>query len=160
AYANERKAFGTPIAKLGLIKKKLAYIAADVYAAQALAFRTVGLVEERRLAAGADRMAQLEAIEEYAIECSIAKVYCSEALGRSVDEGVQIIGGYGFMDEYPISHAWRDARINRIFEGTNEVNRLVTSGTLFTRAMQNQIDLFSVFPEIDAQVQSGQAPDF
>ena len=159
-YANERKAFGHPIANFGLIKKKLAYMAADVYAAEALAFRTVGLVEEARLAAGADRMAQLAAIEEYAIECSIAKVYGSEALGRSVDEGVQVFGGYGFMDEYPISHAWRDARINRIFEGTNEVNRLVAAGTLFTRAMESKVDLFSIFPEIDAQVQSGQAPDF
>ncbi len=160
AYANERKAFGRPLAGFGLIKKKLAYMAADVYAAEALAFRTVGLVEDARLAAGDDRMAQLAAIEEYAIECSIAKVYGSEALGRNVDEGVQIFGGYGFMDEYPISHAWRDARINRIFEGTNEVNRLVAGGTLFTRAMENKIDLFSVFPEIDSQIQSGQAPDF
>jgi hypothetical protein len=105
-------------------------------------------------------MAQLAAIEEYAIECSIAKIYGSEALGRNVDEGVQIFGGYGFMDEYPISHAWRDARINRIFEGTNEVNRLVTSGTLFRRAMENKIDLFSAFPEIEAQMASGHAPDF
>ncbi|HEX9035835.1 MAG TPA: acyl-CoA dehydrogenase family protein [Ktedonobacterales bacterium] len=160
AYANERKAFGRPLSGFGLIKKKLAYMAADVYAAEALTFRTVGLVEEARLAAGDDRMAQLAAIEEYAIECSISKIYGSEALGRSVDEGVQVFGGYGFMDEYPISHAWRDARINRIFEGTNEVNRLVASGTLFTRSMENKIDLFSIFPEIDAQVQSGQASDF
>ncbi|HEU5344255.1 MAG TPA: acyl-CoA dehydrogenase family protein, partial [Ktedonobacterales bacterium] len=159
-YANERKAFGHPLADFGMIKKKLAYMAADVYAAEALAFRTVGLVEDARLAAGADRMAQLAAIEEYAIECSIAKVYGSEALGRCVDEGVQVFGGYGFMDEYPISHAWRDARINRIFEGTNEVNRLVAAGTLFRRAMENKIDLFSTFPEIEQQVSSGQAPDF
>ncbi len=160
AYANERKAFGRPLSGFGMIKKKLAYMAAEVYAAEAVAFRTVGMVEDARLAAGEDRMAQLAAIEEYAIECSIAKVYCSEVLGRNVDEGVQIFGGYGFMDEYPISHAWRDARINRIFEGTNEVNRLVTSGTLFRRAMENKIDLFSIFPEIESQVASGQAPDF
>ena len=160
AYANERKAFGRPLVGFGMIKKKLATMAADVYAAEAIAFRTVGMVEDARMKAGEDRMAQLAAIEEYAIECSIAKVYGSEALGRNVDEGVQIFGGYGFMDEYPISHAWRDARINRIFEGTNEVNRLVTSGTLFRRAMENKIDLFSVFPEIEAQVASGQAPDF
>ncbi len=160
AYANERKAFGRPLVGFGMIKKKLATMAAEVYAAEAVAFRTVGMVEDARLAAGEDRMAQLNSIEEYAIECSIAKVYCSEVLGRNVDEGVQIFGGYGFMDEYPISHAWRDARINRIFEGTNEVNRLVTSGTLFRRAMENKIDLFSVFPEIESQVTSGQAPDF
>jgi hypothetical protein len=77
-----------------------------------------------------------------------------------VDEGVQIFGGYGFMEEYPIAHAYRDARINRIFEGTNEVNRLVTAGTLFTRAMENKIDIFSAFPGIDDEVSSGTAPDY
>jgi hypothetical protein len=143
-----------------MIKKKLAYMAADVYAAEALVFRTIGMVEDARLAAGEDRQAQLGAIEEFAIECSIAKVYGSEALTRCVDEAVQIFGGYGFMDEYPISWAYRDARINRIFEGTNEVNRLVAAGTLFQRAMDNKIDIFSVFPEIDAQVSGGVAPDF
>ncbi len=159
-YSDERKAFGHPLHGFGMIKEKLAHMAADVYAAETLALRTVGMVEDARVAAGDDRQAQLRAIEEYAIECSIAKVFGSEALARCVDEGVQIFGGYGFMDEYPISHAYRDNRINRIFEGTNEVNRLVTAGILFTRAMQNKIDLFSAFPEIDAQVQSGNAPEF
>jgi alkylation response protein AidB-like acyl-CoA dehydrogenase len=159
-YANERKAFGRPLHGFGMIKKKLAVMAADVYAAESLAFRTVGMVEDARVAAGEDRQEQLRAIEEYAIECSIAKVFGSEALGRCVDEGVQIFGGYGFMDEYPISHAYRDNRINRIFEGTNEVNRLVAAGTLFQRAMDNRIDLFSSFAETDAQVASGNAPDF
>ena len=160
AYANERKAFGQPLHAFGMIKKKLAYMAADVYAAEALVFRTLGMVEAARVAAGEDRQAQLAAIEEYAIECSIAKVYGSEALARCVDEGVQIFGGYGFMDEYPISWAYRDARINRIFEGTNEVNRLVAAGTLFQRAMANKVDIFSLFPEIDDQVSSGKAPNF
>jgi alkylation response protein AidB-like acyl-CoA dehydrogenase len=160
AYANERKAFGQPLHAFGMIKKKLALMAADTYAAEALVFRTLGLVEAARVAAGEDRQAQLAAIEEYAIECSIAKVYGSEALARCVDEGVQVFGGYGFMDEYPISWAYRDARINRIFEGTNEVNRLVAAGTLFQRAMANKVDIFSVFPEIDGQVSSGKAPDF
>jgi alkylation response protein AidB-like acyl-CoA dehydrogenase len=160
SYANERIAFGHPLHDFGMIKKKLAYMAADVYAAEALVFRTIGMVEDARLAAGEDRQAQLAAIEEFAIECSIAKVYGSEALARCADEAVQIFGGYGFMDEYPISWAYRDARINRIFEGTNEVNRLVAAGTLFQRAMDNTIDIFSVFPEIDSQVSSGVAPDF
>jgi alkylation response protein AidB-like acyl-CoA dehydrogenase len=160
AYANERKAFGQPLHSFGMIKKKLAYMAADVYAAEALVFRTLGLVEAARVAAGEDRQAQLAAIEEYAIECSIAKVYGSEALARCVDESVQVFGGYGFMDEYPISWAYRDARINRIFEGTNEVNRLVAAGTLFQRAMANKVDIFSIFPEIDSQVSSGTAPNF
>ena len=160
AYANERKAFGRPLSGFGLIKKKLANMAADTYAAESLALRTVGMVEDARLAAGEDRQAQLAAIEEFAIECSIAKVFGTEALARCADEGVQIFGGYGFMDEYPISHVYRDNRINRIFEGTNEVNRLVTAGTLFRRAMSNKIDVFSTFPEIEAQVSSGEAPDF
>ena len=144
----------------GMIKKKLAYMAADAYAAESLALRTVGMVEDARVAAGEDRQAQLAAIEEFAIECSIAKVYGTEALARCVDEGVQVFGGYGFMDEYPISHVYRDNRINRIFEGTNEVNRLVTAGTLFRRAMGGKIDVMSAFPEIEAQVSSGEAADF
>jgi alkylation response protein AidB-like acyl-CoA dehydrogenase len=160
AYANERKAFGRPLSSFGMIKKKLANMAADAYAAETLALRTVGMVEDARAAAGEDRDAQLNAIEEFAIECSIAKIFGSEALGRSADEGVQTFGGYGFMDEYPISHVYRDNRINRIFEGTNEINRLVTSGTLFRRAMGGKIDIFSVFPEIEAQVSSGEAQDF
>ncbi len=159
-YAGERKAFGKPLQSFGLVKKKLANMAADVYASEALSYRTIGMVEQARVAAGDDQQAQLDAIEDYAIECSIAKVYGSEALGRSVDEGVQIFGGYGFMQEYPIEKAYRDARINRIFEGTNEINRLVAAGTLFRRAMGGKIDLFSSFPEIDEQVTRGAAPDF
>jgi alkylation response protein AidB-like acyl-CoA dehydrogenase len=160
AYANERKAFGKPLSSFGMIKKKLANMAADVYAAETLALRTVGMVEDARVAAGEDRQAQLAAIEEYAIECSIAKVFGTEALARCADEGVQVFGGYGFMDEYPISHVYRDNRINRIFEGTNEVNRLVTAGTLFRRAMANKIDIFSAVPEAEAQISSGEVGDF
>jgi alkylation response protein AidB-like acyl-CoA dehydrogenase len=159
-YAGERKAFGRPLQSFGLIKKKLAHMAADVYAAEALSYRTVGLVEEARLAAGEDQQAQLAAIEDYAIECSIAKIYGSEALGRCVDEGVQIFGGYGFMQEYPIEKAYRDARINRIFEGTNEVNRLVAAGTLFTRALEGKLNLLAAFPAIDAGVSGGAPADF
>ncbi len=160
AYANERKAFGRPLASFGLIKKKLAAVASEVYAAESLALRTVGAVEEARAAAGDDKQAQLKAIEEYAIECSIAKVLGSEALALGVDEGVQIFGGYGFMEEYPIAAAYRDARINRIFEGTNEVNRLVAAGTLFRRALGGRIDLMTPYAEAEQQVASGKAPDF
>jgi alkylation response protein AidB-like acyl-CoA dehydrogenase len=159
-YATERKAFGRPIASFGLIKKKLARMAADAYAAEALTYRTVGVVEAARRGAGDDQQTQLAAIEDYAIECSIAKVYGSEALGRCVDEGVQIFGGYGFMQDYPIEKAYRDARINRIFEGTNEVNRLVAAGTLFTRAAKGQLDLFAAFPAIERQVAAGAGEDF
>jgi alkylation response protein AidB-like acyl-CoA dehydrogenase len=159
-YAGERKAFGRPLHGFGMIKKKLAYMAADAYAAESIGFRVVGDVEAAREAAGDDQLAQLAAIEEYAIECSIAKVYGSEALGRCVDEGVQVFGGYGFMEEYPITRAYRDARINRIFEGTNEVNRLVAAGTLFRRAVQGRIPLMAAFPQIEAEISSGRAPDF
>jgi alkylation response protein AidB-like acyl-CoA dehydrogenase len=159
-YADERKAFGRPLHGFGMIKKKLAHMASAVYAAESLVFRTIGAVEDARVAAGEDRQAQLRAIEEYAIECSIAKVFGSEALAHCVDEGVQIFGGYGFMDEYPISWAYRDARINRIFEGTNEVNRLVAAGTLFQRTMEGRVGLMPAVPEIQAQVASGTAPDF
>jgi hypothetical protein len=159
-YAGERKAFGRPLHGFGMIKKKLAYMAADAYAAESIGYRVVGDVEAAREAAGDDQQAQLAAIEEYNIECSIAKVYGSEALGRCVDEGVQVFGGYGFMEEYPITRAYRDARINRIFEGTNEVNRLVTAGTLFRRTVQGRIPLMGAFPQIEAEVGSGKAPDF
>ncbi len=159
-YSDERKAFGRPLHGFGMIKKKLAYMSADVYAAEALAFRTIGMVEEARVAAGEDRMAQLAAIEEYAIECSIAKVYGSEALGRSVDEGVQVFGGYGFMEEYPIAHAYRDARINRIFEGTNEVNRLVAAGTLLQRTLEGRVNVMAAMPQIQSEVTGGKVSDF
>jgi len=159
-YAGERKAFGKPLHSFGLIKKKLALMAADAYAAESLSLRTIGNVELAREAAGEDRQKQLAAIEEYAIECSIAKVYGSEALGRAVDEAVQVFGGYGFMEEYPITAAYRDARINRIFEGTNEVNRLVAAGTLFRRALGGRINLMGAFGGVEQQVTSGTAPDF
>jgi alkylation response protein AidB-like acyl-CoA dehydrogenase len=159
-YATERKAFGRPLACFGLIKQKLALMAADTYTAESLAIRTIGNVEQARVAAGENKQAQLAAIEEYAIECSIAKVYGSEALARTADEAVQIFGGYGFMDEYPISAAYRDNRINRIFEGTNEVNRLVAAGTLFRRALKGRIELMGSFAEVVQQVTTGQAPDF
>src|SRR5260370_39444988 len=99
-YANERKAFGRPLHGFGMIKKKLARMAADVYAAETLAVRAISMVEDARRAAGEDRQAQLAAIEEYAIECSIAKIYGSEALSRCVDEAVQNVGGCGVMDGY------------------------------------------------------------
>ncbi len=159
-YARTRRAFGKTIDSFGLIKAKLAGMAAEGYAIESLAFRTAGYVEQARRAAGADQQAQLAAIEEYAIEASIAKVFGSEAVGRVVDEGVQIFGGNGFMQEYPIEKAYRDARISRIFEGTNEINRMLAAGTLFERAMKNSIDVFGPFGAIDTQLQSGGFPDY
>src|SRR5262249_53986223 len=151
---------GRPLHGFGMIKKKLAYMAADAYAAESIGYRVVGDVEAAREAAGDDQQAQLAAIEEYAIECSIAKVYGSEALGRAGDEGVQAVGASGFMEGYPTPRPYRDAPTTRIFEGTNEVNRLVAAGTLFRRTVQGRIPLMAALPQIEAEVGNGAAPDF
>ncbi len=160
AYTTERKAFGKFLHEFGMIKKKLARMAAETYAAESEVFRTAANIEQARRSAGNDTEAAFRAIEEYAIEASIAKVQGSEVLAMVVDEGVQIFGGYGFMQEYPIEKAYRDARIQRIFEGTNEINRLVTSGTLFRRVLADKIDLMARYPVIEARVKSGHAPNF
>src|SRR5260370_10128657 len=135
AYTVERKALGKFVHELGMIKKKLARMAAETYAAESEVFRTAANIEQARRSAGDNTEAAFKAIEEYAVEASIAKVQGSAVLAVSVDEGVQIFGGYGFMQEYPIEKAYRDARIQRIYEGTNEINRIVASRTLFPRAM-------------------------
>jgi hypothetical protein len=138
-----------------MIQKKLARMAAETYAAESEVFRTAANIEQARR--GADNTeAAFKAIEEYAIEASIAKVHGSEVLAFVVDEGVQIFGGYGFMQEYPIEKAYRDARIQRIFEGTNEINRLVAAGTLFSRVLTGKINLMAQYPAIVARVQGGQ----
>lgn len=159
AYVNERKAFGKFLHEFGMIKKKLARVAAETYAAESAVFRTAANVENARRGAETTEDA-FKAIEEYTVEASLAKVHGSEVLALAVDEGVQIFGGYGFMHEYPIEKAYRDARIQRIFEGTNEINRLVASGTLFRRVLGGKVPLMERFPEIEARVKSGQATDF
>src|SRR5437667_840579 len=158
AYSTERKAFGKFISSFGMIQKKLARMAAETYAAESEVFRTAANIEQARRSAD-NTEAAFKAIEEYAIEASIAKVHGSEVLAFVVDEGVQIFGGYGFMQEYPIEKAYRDARIQRIFEGTNEINRIVAVNTLFRRALKGKVDLLSIYPEIEKRVKSGQAPD-
>lgn len=158
-YANERKAFGKFLHEFGMIKKKLARVAAETYAAESAVFRTAANVENARRSATSTEAA-FKAIEEYTVEASLAKVHGSEVLALAVDEGVQIFGGYGFMHEYPIEKAYRDARIQRIFEGTNEINRLVASGTLFKRALTGKVPLMERYPEIEARVKAGQAVDF
>jgi alkylation response protein AidB-like acyl-CoA dehydrogenase len=164
-YVTERKAFGKTLQHFGLIQKKLALMAIDTYAAESVTYRTAGLIEEALHATGpgsasggAAPINTLHALEEYAMECSIAKVLGSEALARVVDEGVQIFGGYGFMHEYPVEKAYRDARITRIFEGTNEINRLLLAGTLFKRAMDGRVGVMDAFADIDAAITAGQAP--
>jgi len=155
-YTTERKAFNKFIHEFGMIQKKLARIAAETYAAESEVFRTAANAENARLSAGDDTEAAFKAIEDYEVEASIAKVHGSEVLAFAVDEGVQIFGGYGFMQEYPIEKAYRDARIQRIYEGTNEINRLVAVRGLLNRAMSGKVPLMAKFPEVEARVKAGQ----
>jgi len=134
-YAKQRVAFGKPIGEFGLIRHKLAEMAARIYAAESMNWRVAGLIE----AAGAGREAR--AAEEFAAECSYVKVYASEAVGYAVDEGVQIHGGYGFHHDYPIERIYRDARIQRIFEGTNEINRMAATRMLLKRVKDVRLRL-------------------
>ncbi len=155
-YTTERKAFNKFIHEFGMIQKKLARIAAETYAAESEVFRTAANAENARLSAGDNTEAAFKAIEDYEVEASIAKVHGSEVLAFAVDEGVQVFGGYGFMQEYPIEKAYRDARIQRIYEGTNEINRLVAVRGLLNRAMSGKVPLMAKFPEVEARVKAGQ----
>lgn len=159
AYTTERRAFGKLLHEFGMMKKKLARMAAEIYAAESAAFRTAANISQAQQSTVGDTETIFKAVEDYTIEASIAKVHGSETLAYVVDEGVQIFGGYGFMQEYPIEKAYRDARIQRIFEGTNEINRLVAAGTLFRRALTGKIDLMARYPDVEARVTSGQSPD-
>ncbi len=145
-YASERKQFGAPLTGFGAIQMKLAQVAAQIYASESVVYRTAGLMEEgfRGLDLTGDcRKEAGKALEEYAVECSLNKVYASEVLDLAVDEGVQTHGGYGFIQEYPIERMYRDSRINRLFEGTNEINRILVSGTLLKRAMSGELPLLA-----------------
>jgi alkylation response protein AidB-like acyl-CoA dehydrogenase len=145
-YANQRQQFKTPIAQFNLTKEKLSTMASKLYAAESSVYRTVGLFEDRmsRLTEAEvnDGKEVAKSIAEYAIECSLNKVFATETLDYIADEGVQIHGGYGFMQEYEIERLYRDSRINRIFEGTNEINRLLVPGTFVRKAMKGELPLF------------------
>ncbi|HZK84463.1 MAG TPA: acyl-CoA dehydrogenase family protein [Desulfosporosinus sp.] len=143
-YASERKQFGVALNTFGAIQNKIAQIATKNYMAESVVYRTSGLMENgfHGLDLTTDcRKEAGKALEEYAIECSLNKVYASEVLDYAVDEGLQIHGGYGFIKEYPIERMYRDSRINRLFEGTNEINRLLVPGTLLKRAMTGELPL-------------------
>src|SRR5690348_6353544 len=156
SYARQRKAFGKTLADFGLIREKLADIAIGIYVGESLAYRTVGMIDEALRdidKQSAEASTQIrKGIEEYAVECSILKVWGSEMLDRVVDHVVQIYGGYGFVEEYPAERAYRDSRINRIFEGTNEINRLIITGWLMKRAASGQLPLLGAIKKLMAEV--------
>ncbi|RIK44180.1 MAG: acyl-CoA dehydrogenase [Chloroflexi bacterium] len=156
AYANDRKQFGRPIASFPLIGQKFAEMATRTYVCESALYRCVGAIDEAIGGrSGAD--AVLAGIQEYAVECSILKVLGSETLDHCVDEGVQIHGGYGFLQDFPIERAYRDSRINRIFEGTNEINRLFVPGTLMRKAVRGELPLIAAATRLQAELREGGA---
>ncbi|HEY9577072.1 MAG TPA: acyl-CoA dehydrogenase family protein, partial [Pseudobacillus sp.] len=155
-YANGRQQFKTPISSFNLIKEKFANMASKIYACESAIYRTVGYFEDRMSQLSEeeqkDGLAVAASIAEYAIECSLGKFFGSEVLDYVVDEGVQIHGGYGFMEEYEIARMYRDSRINRIFEGTNEINRLLVPGTYVRKAFKGELPLFEKAQELQSEV--------
>jgi len=158
-YARERKAFGKPISQFGMIQHKLAEMAIRIYAAESMTYRVVGQIEAQLTDFSWEHPnaseTMLKAVEEYAAECSIIKVYASEVLDYVADEAVQIHGGYGYHQDYAVERAYRDSRINRIFEGTNEINRMLITGMLLKRAARGQLGLVKAAQAVLGEVLSG-----
>src|SRR5579863_106682 len=157
-YSKERKAFGKQIGEFGLMKEKLAEMAIQIFAVESMIYRTAGNIEAAMHAAsGSGDKAQntMKVLEEYAIESSISKVYGSEMLDFVVDEGVQIFGGYGFHEDYPVCRAYRDSRVNRIFEGTNEINRMLIIQMLLKRAMGGSLPLIPAAMKLADEILAG-----
>jgi alkylation response protein AidB-like acyl-CoA dehydrogenase len=159
-YAKQRTAFGRSIASFGAIKHKLAEMATRIWVAEGMVYRTAGLMDQSLQSADPENTSQvLKAIEEYAIECSILKVFCSEVLDFAVDEAVQVYGGYGYSAEYPVERYYRDSRVYRIFEGTNEINRLLISSMLLKRSAAGRLDLLEAAHSAFAEGMSLKVPD-
>ncbi|WP_432222076.1 acyl-CoA dehydrogenase family protein [Flavobacterium sp. TMP13] len=166
-YANERQQFNTPISQFGAIRSKLAEMATSAYAGESASYRAAKNIEDRiadREAAGETHQdAELKGVEEYAIECSILKVAVSEDIQNCSDEGIQIFGGMGFSEDTPMESAWRDARIARIYEGTNEINRMLSVGMLIKKAMKGHVDLLGPATKVGEElmgIPSFDTPDY
>jgi len=166
-YANERVQFKTPIAKFGAIQQKLAEMATNAFVSESGTYRAAHDIEmkikELEATGVPTEQAELQAFEEFAIEAAILKVFVSEQVQKAADEGIQIYGGMGFSEETPMESAWRDARITRIYEGTNEINRLLTISMLLKKAMKGQIDLLGPATAVGKEllaIPSFETPDF
>jgi len=156
-YGGSRTAFGHAVTDFGLIKHKLGEMAIRAYVSESVVYRTAGMID-RTLAGVAEAAETLRRIEEYDVECSMVKVWCSEMLDYVVDETVQVYGGAGFVEDYPAERYWRDARVNRIFEGTNEINRLLVPGRLIRRAMKGELPIFERATALMDEITAGPAP--
>jgi alkylation response protein AidB-like acyl-CoA dehydrogenase len=157
-YSKERTAFGHPISDFGLVRAKLAEIAIRTLALESMIYRTAGTIDQavKAGAAGGNKPANsMKVLEEYAIECSIAKVFGSEVLDYTVDEAVQVYGGYGFHEDYPVARGYRDSRVNRIFEGTNEINRMLIIQMLMKRAVAGTLPLMAAGAKLQEEILSG-----
>ena len=156
-YAQERTAFGKKISNFGLIQAKIGEMAARIFAAESMVYRTAGTIDAN-LEGVHDNATALKRIEDYDAECSIVKVFCSEVLDFVVDETVQVFGGAGYVEDYPVERYYRDARINRIFEGTNEINRLLVPGRMVRRAMTGTLPLFDAAMALADEPKGGPRP--
>jgi alkylation response protein AidB-like acyl-CoA dehydrogenase len=158
-YAKGRTAFGHPITDFGLVRHKIGEMAILAYVSESVVYRTAGMIDRNLAGVGLDDSASaLKRIEEYDVECSMVKVWCSEMLDYVVDETVQIYGGAGYVEDYPAERYWRDARVNRIFEGTNEINRLLVPGRLLRRAMKGELPVFQKATALMDELTAGPQP--